>query len=174
MVGPRLKLVDFSEKFISERYISWLRDDEVNKYLVKAADDTTLEEAAAFCKRLIQGDEDYFLAITLAETGSHLGNLRIGPINKPAKAAQMGILIGEKALHGNGFGTEAVNLCVEHLFNNQDMHKLFVFVVDENRAAVKMWSKCGFETEGLLRDHYFLKGRYLDIRVMSLINPAGK
>jgi RimJ/RimL family protein N-acetyltransferase len=170
--GALVELESFSERFITDTYLGWLRDTEINRYLVEPNQDTTLADVRDYCHRLISSERDYFFAILDRVTGRHIGNLRLGPIDAAARHCQLGMLIGDRDYHGRGFGTEAVNLATSFCFEVLRMHKVHLNVVDENRAAVRIYEKNGFVTEGLLKDHIFLGGRFYDLRLMGLMEPS--
>jgi len=170
--GGSVVLKAFSHKFITEEYLQWLHDSKVNKYLVKPRSSTTLADVKAYCEDLMQSDDNYFFALLLRSGGRHIGNVRLGPVQKGPRLCQYGMMIGDRKYHGRGIGTEAVSLAASFCFGALRMHKLFAEVVDENRAAVRIYEKNGFLTEGILKDHVFINSRYYDLRVMGVINPA--
>ena len=60
--GNGFKLVPFNLDMVNENYLSWLKDDAVNKYLLKPNKDITKEEAFEYSKDLIESNNNYFLA----------------------------------------------------------------------------------------------------------------
>ena len=171
LLGARVALESFSERFITNAYVGWLRDPEINRYLVQPDKDTTLEEVRAYCHSLMSSGTDRFFAILDREAGAHIGNLRLGPIDSAARHCRLGMLIGDRNYHGRGFGTEAVGLALTFCFETLHMHKVYLNVIGENYAAIRTYEKNGFVTEGVLEDHIFLRGRFHDLRLMGLINP---
>jgi len=71
---------------------------------------------------------------------------------------------------GKGFGKEAVLLVMKHAFENIQVHKILLEVYAANEKAVKMYKSCGFEVEGIFKNHSFKDGKYNDLLVMSVIN----
>jgi len=76
--------------------------------------------------------------------------------------AEIGILIGEKQHHGQGYGKEATSLLIDHAFNRLNLHKITTGMVLENFPSKKMFEALGFVQEGNLREQFFLNGRYCD------------
>ena len=55
--GEDFYLVDFTEDHISNEYLSWLKDEKVNDYLLKPRLDITLEEASEYCFEMIESGQ---------------------------------------------------------------------------------------------------------------------
>ena len=81
------------------------------------------------------------------------------------------MMIGDKAMHGKGYGTDAVSLLCKLGFEEMNLHKIKVEVMAFNLAAIRCYEKCGFIKEGTLRDEVFREGKYHDVIVMGKINP---
>jgi RimJ/RimL family protein N-acetyltransferase len=49
------------------------------------------------------------------------------------------------------------------------MHRVYLFVANDNLPAIRMYERCGFRQEGILAEHYFKHGGYRDVLVMGLV-----
>ncbi|WP_263851041.1 GNAT family N-acetyltransferase [Fructilactobacillus sanfranciscensis] len=54
------------------------------------------------------------------------------------------------------------------MFQIYNMHKLYLYVDVENAAAVHIYKKLGFETEGTIKDQFYAMGSYHDAYYMGL------
>ena len=169
--GKNINLESFSDKFITEEYLSWLRDEKINKYLIKPKKDITLTDAKKYCEHLMKSEDNYFFAIITHEGNKHIGNVRLGPIKKSDRICQYSMMIGDKKYHRRGYASEAVNLSIVFCFETLKMHKLYLDVINENIAAIKLYEKYNFVTEGILKEQILLNDRYYDLRIMGLISP---
>jgi len=87
--------------------------------------------------------------------GKHIGNCNCYDINVGKAEAQVGIMIGDKEYWGKGFGTDAVNTLVSHIYMASSFNRLYLKTLDWNKRAQKCFSKCGFTPYGTLkRDGY--------------------
>jgi RimJ/RimL family protein N-acetyltransferase len=87
--------------------------------------------------------------------GKHIGNCTCYDISVRKAEAQVGIMIGDKAYWGKGYGTDAVNTLVDHIYNNSSFNRLYLKTLDWNKRAQKCFSKCGFTLyDTLKRDGY--------------------
>ena len=81
----------------------------------------------------------------------------------------MGIVIGDKAQWGKGYGTDTMRTLVGWGFGELNLHRIALQVYDDNARAVHCYEKVGFKTEGRLRESNFHNGRYRDTLIMALL-----
>jgi RimJ/RimL family protein N-acetyltransferase len=172
IIRERFELVPFSINFVTDNYINWLRNENINKYLVKPDEKITKDSVLEYCNNLINSKNDIFLAIITRPEGKHIGNVRLGPIYILSKVCKFSIMIGDESYHSKGYGTEIVRACIEYVFNNLQMQKFYLDVVSDNEAAVRMYEKNKMHQEGYLKNHIFLKNKFYDLKIMSIFNSA--
>jgi diamine N-acetyltransferase len=59
---------------------------------------------------------------------------------------------------------------IDHGFKKLKLNKLYLDVFVANTPAVKLYKSVGFKEEGLLKEHGFVEGKFLDELVMALLN----
>jgi RimJ/RimL family protein N-acetyltransferase len=85
----------------------------------------------------------------------------------------IGILIGEKSEWTKGYGTEAMKLMIDHAFNTLGLHRLELMTFPFNRRGLRVWEKCGFKKEGLMRKARLSEGDWHDIIFFGLLEDDG-
>ncbi len=85
------------------------------------------------------------------------------------RRAQIGILIGERDALDKGYGTEAVVLLLNWLFNHRNMHRVWLTVQANNPRAIHVYEKIGFVHEGTYREHNFYDGGWQDERLYGIL-----
>lgn len=143
---------------VSERYVGWLNDPEVNRYSRRRLFTTTADDASRFIKSL--APDEHVLAILTNDDETHIGNIQVGPIDQLARCAEIRILVGDRSVWGRGFGTEAIYLVTRHLFLDEKLHR--VEANSCNPAFVRAVQKLGWRKEGRLRERFPLDGGLLD------------
>ncbi|MBB6024318.1 ribosomal-protein-alanine N-acetyltransferase [Paenibacillus sp. JGP012] len=68
---------------------------------------------------------------------------------------------------GKGIMTEVACAVLDFGFNQMQLNKIEAKVDPGNEASVRLLHKLGFQQEGLLRQHEFEKGRYVDLAIFS-------
>ena len=69
-----------------------------------------------------------------------------------------------------GYGTEAVKALTAYAFNELRLNCIYARVNEGNDASQKMFAKCGFSKEGVLKERFYKNGKYIDVASFSLLN----
>jgi len=163
--GESVYLKNLREKDATEDYCRWLNDPGVNKYLETRK--VTIEGLKKYIKEKNTADNCLFLCILDRESGKHIGNIKLEPIDFESKKAVLGILIGDKNYWGKGIGTEATKLLVDYAFNNLNIKEVNLGVISENKAAIRVYEKAGFKTTKIEKDAIDHDGKKYDKIIMS-------
>jgi RimJ/RimL family protein N-acetyltransferase len=119
-------------------------------------------------KKIAYSTTELNLAICLTTTSQQIGNTYLRNIDWVARHAEAHIFIGDSEQRGKGYGTIARRLLIEYAFEKLGLMRLYVFVLADNQASIRMNEKCGFVLEGRLRKHAFKEGEFKDVIVMGL------
>jgi RimJ/RimL family protein N-acetyltransferase len=112
---------------------------------------------------------DVRCAICTDERPDPIGLVSLTGIDPVHKHAELHIQLGDHDSQGKGIGTEATQAMVLHGFRDLNLHRIYLFVLDSNHAARRMYEKIGFRQEGTMREAAFKDGRYEDVHVMGLL-----
>lgn len=85
------------------------------------------------------------------------------------KRARYAIGIYNKENWCKGYGQEITNAVLKYAFQNLQLHKVDLRVLDFNKRAIASYSKCGFLQEGRLRQNAFVNNAWHDDIVMSIL-----
>lgn len=102
-----------------------------------------------------------------------LGYVQITNINPVVRSAEIGLAIGEAVERGKGFGGEALALAVRYCWTELNLNRVALFVLSNNPAAMRLYRKVGFETEGVMRQAAYSDGQLHDVTVMAMLRPDG-
>ncbi|MQA00291.1 MAG: GNAT family N-acetyltransferase [Dehalococcoidia bacterium] len=169
----RLRPPDLSE---APRFLEWIADTEVRHLIGGTAYPMTLaaEEEWLRSKSEISWDNGMFLAIdaTDAPGGApvHIGSIELRKLHAEARSGEVGMMIGERAYWGRGYGTDALRTLCRFAFEELDLHRLELGVAEYNPRAQRAYEKVGFVVEGRLRQDSYIAGRYYDTFVMGLLH----
>jgi RimJ/RimL family protein N-acetyltransferase len=114
--------------------------------------------------------ESINFGIYIGENKSQLiGSIDISSIDLKNNHAEIGMAIGDKNYWGKGIGTESVKLILNYCFVTLNLNKVYLDVWEDNIRAIKCYQKCGFKTDGLLRQHVFKDNKYYSKIIMSIL-----
>ena len=98
-----------------------------------------------------------------------MGLISLTSIDAINKSAELHIMIGELSNHGKGLGTFAVKEILSHAFNNLNLNKVELSVLENNKKAIALYEKCGFQFEGVKRKSVYKNGEYFDLHLYSIL-----
>ena len=159
---------------LNERYLGWLNDPEVTRYTEVGTFPSSPADLESYYRDVASSKNYVMLAVVQKQSGQHVGNVKLGPIQWIHRSATFSILIGEKDLWGQGVGMEATRLMIEYGFNRLNLHRIDLGVFAEHQAAVRCYEKVGFKVEGRMREDLFQGGEYKDRLWMGLLRSEYK
>lgn len=94
-----------------------------------------------------------------APDGEHIGNCTFYNIDSSLKEAELGIMIGRRDYWGKGYGVDAIQTLVGHIFEELELERVYLHTLEWNSRACKCFARCGFAECGRLmkQDKRFIK-----------------
>lgn len=160
--GGRIDLREFRTSDVGPRYLGWLRDPEVFRFIESNRTGITEEGVRSYVADVLASPDSVFLAIVRKSDQLHIGNLRIGPINPVHRFASVGMLIGEKSCWGQGYASEAIALATRFAFDTLDLRRLEAASLSVNKGSTKAFLKAGWTYDGLERRKWLFEGQFVD------------
>jgi RimJ/RimL family protein N-acetyltransferase len=77
--------------------------------------------------------------------GQQIGNVMYYDADFVKGQAELGILIGERKYLGKGYGTDAVNLLLHHIFMTTPLERVYLHTLEWNERAQRSFTKSGFQ-----------------------------
>ncbi|NQT06211.1 MAG: GNAT family N-acetyltransferase [Candidatus Omnitrophica bacterium] len=168
LAGDKIYLRPIVKKDINRRYLSWLNDNSVVKYMINKGSPTTYTSLQKYFQNMQKSKDNIMFAIVTKKENIHIGNVKLGKINWTHRYGDLGIMIGEKRCWCMGYGQEACRLLLEYSFTKLNLNKVFLGVCQKHVAAIKLYKKVGFKVEGRIKDLYNFEGRYMDKIYMGI------
>ncbi|MGH7004755.1 MAG: GNAT family N-acetyltransferase [Alphaproteobacteria bacterium] len=170
--GGHVALLPFRIEDVTDRYISWLNDEEVMRYTEARGVRHTHADALSYVEKQIRSHDVHFWRI--AVDGEHIGNFRVSNLTSPHRRASLALIIGDGRHRGKGVGTAAIRLASEYLLNQRRLHKLIAGIYAANRASIRAFENAGFHREAVLADHYWCDGRFVDGLMMACLHAGAR
>lgn len=158
----RLILRTLDTEDIGERYVGWLNDSRINRFLEVRLVTQTLDSTRDFVARMNDSPNNLLLGMFLKPNRTHIGNIKLGSIDHHHRRGDIGILIGDHSQWGKGFATEAIVAVTEYAMGPMGLHKLVAGYYSDNVASGRAFLKAGFAEEARLRDHWLCEGSWQD------------
>ncbi len=164
--GDRVRLRAFEASDV-ETVWAWYRDHEFS-VLDGNIYGASLETIRAFVQSM--GSPSY-AGVSLGietEDGALIGLIRLKRSSPEDRHADFGIAI-ERAYWDRGYGTDATRTILRFAFEEMNLHRVSLTVLDYNTRAQRCYEKCGFRVEGRARSSRFRDGRWCDETLMGIL-----
>lgn len=108
-------------------------------------------------------------AIVDSATGEYLGEIVLNELEEADASMnfRIALLPGKP---GNGYGTEAATLVLDHAFGELGLHRVYLDVYSFNPRAQRSYEKVGFVVEGRQRHTLYWDGEWVDSILMSVLS----
>tara|TARA_B100001175_G_scaffold316925_1_gene332159 strand:+ start:1535 stop:2065 length:531 start_codon:yes stop_codon:yes gene_type:complete len=169
LVTERLLLIPSGLEFLSENYLSWMKDDQVVEFMESGGKNYTIAMLKDYLEN-IEKNNIFSWAIVLKKNRHHIGNLKIDPISMKNLYGEYGIMIGDKSMWGKGYAKEASIEVIKFCFSTLSLRKINLGVVSNNVKAIKLYESMGFIEEDRIKNHILFNTKYSDMVRMSLSN----
>jgi RimJ/RimL family protein N-acetyltransferase len=128
----------------------------------------------------LQSQQDYLAGLSSRKDSLMLGIRRKGHreligigglshIEWVNQRGELAICIGEHTEQGQGYGTEATRLILNHAFTRLNLHSVLLRVIAYNTRAQRCYEKCGFRLLGRRREAKPVNGQYHDVLYMDIL-----
>lgn len=172
------------EDIVSDFYIEKMNDPELHKYTSHANFKYTTKDALTFWEK-IEKKEIIAMGIYVMEYAHNLGAVSFsdaiyGQLQPPTKTgklellgicclqeinwinrtAEIAFLIFESR---KGLGYQLGITMIQHAFFNLNLNKVWLGCASQNIAMIGLAEKLDMEKEGILKNHIWINGKYMDV-----------
>lgn len=146
--------------------VKWINSQENNEYLhydIPINEENTLKWFKTLSERPNRAD------FTILANGVPAGLIGILDIDKINRKAELYIVLGEEKFKGKGISDQAIRLLLNLCTDSFNLNKIYLYTEEENRAAQKLFERCGFVQEGLLKDDLIYQGEKVNRFIYGII-----
>ena len=157
----------------ADKMLEWMHDEAVNQNFRFDFASMTKERALNFIANSFTEENQHFAIID--ENDEYLGTISLKNISVADKNAEYAIVV-RKNFWGTGVAQKATAEILKYAFENLNLHRVYLNVLDENIRANKFYRKCGFIYEGKFKQHLYLQVKngggtsYKDLNWYAIIN----
>ena len=159
-------------------FVSWLNDLRTTRTLLMIGPMSEVAEERWFDQMLEhQGRDRWHFVVCRRADDRPVGVLDLHEVDLRNGGASLGILIGDPADTGQGYGSDALRALVGFGFDQLRLERIQLDVFDYNEGARRVYERVGFRHEGTLRHAVYRDGAFHDVHRMAVLRdewPAGR
>ncbi len=146
--------------------LSWMHDPVSQRGFQRDILNAGLSDTEEFCQNaklpehISEGVSCHF-AIADDDSDEYFGTVSIKDISLRHSHGEYAIALCPKA-RGRGIAKEATMLLLKKAFFEYGLNRVFLSVLPDNEAAIRLYEKCGFKYEGSFRKHIKRGDEFLD------------
>tara|TARA_B100000795_G_C22787838_1_gene435453 strand:+ start:100 stop:615 length:516 start_codon:yes stop_codon:yes gene_type:complete len=144
-----------------EKWISWLNDQGITEFSEKRFKKHTITSQRKFLLEKIKEKSSYIFQIKFKN--KFIGVIELSSVNILNKGCEISYMIGEKKMHGQGLGTEAIKICLEFAKYQLNLKTVYAGINSKNIKSERVLKKNFFRKVNLRNEYYRFKERYIDI-----------
>jgi RimJ/RimL family protein N-acetyltransferase len=147
---------------------TWANDPDIQLMLGGWHFPTSLQDQETWFSSLSCNSQDQRFAIE-AEGMGLIGTANLVSIDWKNRNAYHGMLLGDKATHGKGYGIDTIMTVMRYAFDELGLMRLDSDIIEYNSASLKVYiDKCGWKIEGRRSDWYFRNGKHWDKIIVGI------
>ncbi len=143
--------------------------DHLHEWLPWVNEDYSAEVTSAFVesamKKFQEGESFHALVL---DVGRIAGQIGFNAIDRADDWAEIGYWLASE-FEGSGLMTRCCRALINYGFDEFALNRIVIRCATENTKSQAIPSRLGFTVEGVLREAEKLHGRYVDLKVFSLL-----
>jgi len=153
---------------VSDAYVRWMNDYEIVQYTEQRFYKHTAEDVKKFVSEKLASNTDFLFGMYYDDT--HVGNIKLGPIDIFHGAADVSFIIGDKRFWGKGLAVKAIQRVIQFAFIDLKLKRLAAGYYIVNTGSKKVLEKCGFKFEGEQRGRFLFENVRMSHVFVGLVN----
>lgn len=127
------------------------------------------QQVAEWIREGQRGRDNFLLGVRLLPDDELIGFLEIGEVLWTHRNSWLAIGIGAREHWGRGYGREAIELALDFVFQELNLHRIQLTVFSYNDRAVALYERLGFRREGVYREFLLRDGQHHDMYLYGLL-----
>ncbi len=163
----KIELRQLVPEDVSDKYVGWLNDPDVNKFLeIRHSLPVTKEDVIKFVRDCRENCR-YHWGIFI--DGGHIGNISCSRYNRVYRWVDVSNLIGEERFRGTNAAKYALAGAIEYLFTIGNFHRIQAGTYSVHLSGIALLTNLGFKKEAVLREAAVIDNDYIDVLQFALL-----
>jgi UDP-4-amino-4,6-dideoxy-N-acetyl-beta-L-altrosamine N-acetyltransferase len=145
----------------------WRNEPEIKKF-TREYRELSMQNQLQWLDFLARNKNTIMFAVE-TKNGKLIGCTGLTYIDWKNRGAEASIYIGDKKYKGKGYGTDTLKTLMKYGFEELNLHMLFGEIFEYNKANIRLFEKCGFKRDGILRHRLYRDGKYWNSIFYSIL-----
>ena len=113
--------------------------------------------------------QDFYFHLRTVDQDQLIGFVVLFNLKWSNQTAEMAIGIGEPSHWGHGYGSDALRLILNYAFNELNLYRVGLTVLEYNTRAIQAYERAGFVREGVQRQAVCRENRRYDLIAYGIL-----
>jgi hypothetical protein len=149
--------------------LEWRNNPNNRKYF-REYKETNLEDQLNWYEHTMMKDPSWhhFIVKPITQPNKTIGIVLLNHIHPVYRTGEFGITLGDPEYRGKGYGKDMLITLIKYGFDQLNLNRIWCEVYSNN-DSIHLYRKIGFKDEGILRQHVFKDGEYLDSYMLGML-----
>ena len=149
-----------------DRMLTWMHSKESKDIFAKDFNKYTKEDVTNFVKTKNTKNNINYACVN--DDDEYLGTVSLKNIDYDNKNAEYAISFMKEA-QGTGAALFATKEILKQAFEELNLEKVYLDVLETNKRAISFYKKVGFIQEGTFRKHFIKNNEYINLLYFSIL-----
>ena len=149
-----------------DRMLTWMHSKESKDIFAKDFNKYTKEDVTNFVK--MKNTKNNINYACVNDDDEYLGTVSLKNIDYDNKNAEYAISFMKEA-QGTGAALFATKEILKQAFEELNLEKVYLDVLETNKRAISFYKKVGFIQEGTFRKHFIKNNEYINLLYFSIL-----
>ena len=171
LIGKHVSLFAV-EKEDLQHFRDWRNNPDFRKYFREYRELNLAQQEKWFEEKVVKDNTTLMFSIKHNDDNELLGCCGFVYINWVHRHADLSLYIGweDAYIDDKGYAEESCRLLLDYGFNELCLNKVWTEIYAFDDKKKRLYDKCGFHQDGLLRQNYWYDGKWWDSRILSVLN----
>ena len=153
---------ELSEKDVTNKYLNWLDDSEVTRFLEIRHTSFNFEKLNLYVESFNKDESKYLFGVFSNKNNKHIGNVTIYNIVKSTSSFNIGYLIGDKNYWGSTTSSTILLFAIHFGFDNLGLEKFIAGVYSNHSKPRFTLKKIGCFECGRIKNKLLSNNKLVD------------
>ena len=162
----KIILSELKLKHATKKYLSWLKDPTTSTYTEFRFQKHSLRTIRRYIKDNLESKNNYLYGIFIRDSKNkesiHVGNIKLGEINRTHGFANISYLVGDKEYLNKGIGYNAIRMILIIAKKRFKLKKIYAGSYSNNIFSKKVLKKNGFFHEAIFKEKFKFNKKYIE------------
>tara|TARA_A100001011_G_scaffold16404_1_gene17108 strand:+ start:122 stop:658 length:537 start_codon:yes stop_codon:yes gene_type:complete len=146
----------------------WRNNSKFRRYY-REYKEKNIDDQLSWFDNIMQNDQSWhhFIARPIGEKNI-IGVALLNHIHEVNRTGEFGITLGDLNYRGKGYGKDMLITLLKYGFDQLNLNRIWCEVYSNNEA-LHFYRKIGFKDEGVLRQHVYKDGEYLNSILLGML-----